>query len=86
MEMYRSVATLLEPAYYRIFILGHLETSWSEYCGGMAIEHAIDPKFNAITIMTGRLLDQSALIGILNSLHDLGCPIMSVEYVAAAEK
>jgi len=49
----------------------------------MLIEHAIDAKFHAITTLTGRLLDQSALIGVLNSLHDLGCPIMSVEYIAA---
>ncbi len=83
MERYRSSAILLEPAQYRICILGHLDTNWSEFCGGMLITHAIDAKFYAITTLTGRLLDQSALIGVLNSLHDLGCPIMSVEYIAA---
>ena len=83
MVRYRLAAILLEPAVYRICILGYLDANWSEYCGGMAIEHANDPKFHALTIMTGRLIDQSALIGVLNSLHDLGCPIMSVEYIAA---
>lgn len=83
MDNYRSTAIQLEPAQYRICILGHLDANWSEFCGGMAIEHANDPKFHAITIMAGRLMDQSALIGVLNALHDLGCPIMSVEYVAA---
>jgi hypothetical protein len=83
MDKYRPTAILLEPALYRICILGQLDANWSEFCGGMVIKHANDPKFHAITIMTGRLIDQSALIGVLNALHDLGCPIMSVECVAA---
>jgi hypothetical protein len=81
MERYRSAAILLEPALYGICILGYLDANWGANCGDMAIEHANDPKFYAITIMTGRLMDKSALIGVLNSLHDLGCSIISVEYV-----
>jgi hypothetical protein len=49
----------------------------------MTIEHAGDAKFTSITFLTGRLIDQSALIGVLNALHDIGCPILSVEFVAA---
>lgn len=75
----RSIASLFEPTIYRICIGGYLDTSWSDYCGGMTIEHKNDPKFNTITILTGRLFDQSAMIGVLNSLHDIGCPILSVE-------
>jgi hypothetical protein len=83
MVKYSPASMLFEPALYRICIRGYLDTNWSDYCGGMTIEHTSDPKFNAITIMTGRLIDQSALIGVLNSLHDLGSPIISVECVAA---
>ena len=79
----RPKTSLFEPARYRVCIMGYLETSWSEYCGGMTIEHASDPQFHAITLLTGRLIDQSALIGVLNALHDIGCPIISVEYVEA---
>jgi len=50
----------------------------------MTIEHENDPKRGAMTIMTGRLADQSALIGVLISLYDIGCPILSVEYIEAA--
>ena len=77
----RPRAMLFESARYRIYIVGYLETSWSEYCGGMTIEHGSDPQFNTVTILTGRLIDQSALMGVLNALHDIGCPIISVEYV-----
>jgi hypothetical protein len=83
MEKYRSGASLLEPAIYWICIQGILEKQWSHYRGGMTIEHGGDPHHHAVTIMTGRLVDQSALIGLLNSLHDIGCPILSVERMEA---
>jgi len=79
----RPTSSLLEPALYRICIIGYLDTSWSDYCGGMTIEQGSDPKFGTITILTGRLIDQSALVGVLNSLHDIGCPIVLVECIAA---
>ncbi len=79
----RSSASRFEPALYRICVAGYLDTSWSEYCGGMTIEQTSDPQFNTITLLTGRLIDQSALMGVLNSLHDIGCPIISVEYIAS---
>ncbi len=57
--------------------------NWSDYCGGMTIEHEGDPKRYAVTILMGRVADQSALIGVLNSLYDMGYPILSVEYLEA---
>ncbi len=84
MERHRQVVSLLEPAVYRISIQGILDKNWSDYCGGMTIEHEGDPKHNAMTILMGRLADQSALIGVLNSLHDIGYPIFSVEYLNTA--
>ena len=84
MEKYRAGVSLLAPARYRISIQGTLDKHWSKYCGGMTIEHENDPKRGAMTILAGRLADQSALVGVLNSLHDIGCPIVSVEYMEAA--
>ncbi len=81
MEKFRQGVSLLEPAVYRIRVQGILDTNWSDYYGGMTIQHEGDPKHDARTILTGKLADQSALIGILNSLHDIGYPILSVEYV-----
>jgi hypothetical protein len=83
MEVSRPNISLFETALYRISILGNLDENWSDYCGGMMIEHECDPKRNPMTILTGRLADQSALIGVLNSLHDIGYPIVSVECVEA---
>ena len=81
MAKFRQGISLLEPAVYRIRIQGILDTNWSDYCGGMAIQHEGDAKHTARTILMGKLADQSALIGVLNSLHDIGYPILSVEYL-----
>ena len=79
----RPSVSLLDPARYRICIVGNLDAHWSDYCGGMTIEQVSDLKRSLMTILTGRLLDQCALIGVLNLLHDLGCLILLVEYVEA---
>ena len=86
MEIYRPGAGLFEPVMYRISIFGNLDKNWSDYCGGMTIEHVCDPKRYPMTMLTGRLADQSALIGVLNSLHDIGCPILSVECVEEGQQ
>ena len=78
MERYRSSSRLKEPALYRIRILGTLDKQWSDYYGGMTIEHESDPQRRAISILTGYLADQAALMGVLNALYDVGCPIISV--------
>ena len=83
MEKYRKGISVLEPAMYRIRIQGILDKNWSDYYGGMTIEHEGDPKRDAMTILMGKLADQSALIGVLNALHDIGYPILSVEYLEA---
>ena len=83
MEKFRHGVSLLEPAVYQIRIQGILDKNWSDYCGGMAIEHEGDPKRNPITILMGRVADQPALLGVLNALSDIGYPILSVEYLEA---
>ena len=83
MEIFRPGASMFEPATYLISILGTLDKQWSEYCGGMTIEHVIVLNQYPVTILEGLLADQSALIGVLNSLYDLGYPILLVECVEA---
>ncbi len=83
MEKHRPSASMFEPATYRISILGTLEKKWSEYYGGMTIEHTIVLQQYPVTILTGLLTDQSALIGVINTLYDFGYPIPTVECVEA---
>lgn len=81
MEVYRPSARMFEPATYRISILGMLDKQWSDYCGGMTIEHALVLDHYPITILMGRLTDQAALVGVINTLYDMGCPLLLVECV-----
>jgi hypothetical protein len=81
MERYRPGVSLFNPAKYRICILGTLDKKWSEYYGSKTIENVSNPEQSAMTMITGRLADQSALIGVFNSLYDIGCSILTVECV-----
>jgi hypothetical protein len=75
--------SVLEPAVYRIRVQGILDKNLSDYYRGMTIEHVGDPKQDETTILMGRVVDQSALIGVLNSLYNTGYPILLVEYLAS---
>ena len=68
---------------YRILIRGLVDADWLDRLGSMTIstEHLADG--TVMTTLSGELRDQSALVGILNTLHDLGLPLISVERVAA---
>ena len=83
MEKHRPSASMFEPATYRISILGTLDKQLSDYYGGMTIEHTFVLQQYPVTILTGLLTDQSALIGVINTLYDFGYPILTVECVEA---
>jgi hypothetical protein len=34
-----------------------------------------------VTTLTGRLVDQAALFGVLNNVYDMGFPLLSVEWL-----
>ena len=66
---------------YRIRVQGTPGPEWSDYYGDMLISEEVGPGENPIALLTGQVQDQSALLGVLNRLVDLGCPLLSVEYI-----
>ena len=74
--------TLGTQAKYRITIQGHLDSSWSEDFGGMSVSNEISNDGYPQTTLTGSLVDQAALFGVLDGLYGLGFPLVSVECVA----
>ena len=64
---------------YRICVEGSLDPSWSDRLGGMAITTTGQSGVNTLTVLEGELADQSALMGILHSLHELHLPLEAVE-------
>ena len=69
---------------YRIVIHGTLDAGWSDRLGGMTISAIRLADGTTATTLIGDLADQSALVGVVNTLHDLGLSLMSVERVPAA--
>jgi len=57
-----------------IHIKGQIDEKWSEWFGGLSISRS-DPDE---TILTGLVLDQAALYGIISRLRDLGLELTSV--------
>ena len=60
---------------YEIKIKGHLDEHWSDWLGGLEITQ--DKHGNSF--LTGIVLDQAALHGILNQIRDLGLTLISIK-------
>ena len=63
-----------QPMIYQIRIKGHLGGHWTDWFDGLTIT-ALD---NGDTLLTGPVLDQAALHGVLKKVRDLGLPLVSV--------
>ena len=61
-------------AVYEIRVKGHLDRHWSEWFDGLAIANLE----NGDAILSGEIVDQSALHGVLNKVRDLGLPLVAV--------
>ena len=67
------------PAICRFRVQAHLGGRWLGKLGGMVIISAFKENEQPVTILEGLLLDQAALSGVLNALHELHLPLLSVE-------
>ena len=59
---------------YRITIKGHLDSEWSDWFDGLTIT-LMD---NGETLLSGPIVDQAALHGVLIKIRDLGLPLLSL--------
>ena len=63
-----------QPVIYQIRIRGHLGRQWAAWFEGLAITLSD----NGETLLTGPVVDQAALHGVLKRVRDLGMPLVSV--------
>jgi hypothetical protein len=66
-------------AVYQIGVQGYLDKSWSDRMNGVDIRVQDLPDAAPVTVLTGHFIDQAALAGVLNTLYDMGFPLLNVE-------
>jgi len=73
-ETHASTEDHNEPELYEIRIKGHLDDRWTNWFGGLTITL----EEGGETLLTGPVIDQAALHGLLKKVRDLGMPLLSV--------
>jgi len=66
-----------QPLVHQIRIKGHLGREWTDWFEGLTVV-ALD---NGETLLTGPVVDQAALYGLLRKVRDLGMLLLSVTRV-----
>ena len=72
-----SRAQLDQPAVYQIRIKGHLGPHWIDRFEGLTLTL----EDNGETLLTGMVLDQAALHGLLKKFRDFGMSLTSVNRI-----
>ncbi len=73
----RSESHADQPRIYQIRIKGHLSRQWADWFDGLIITLEEDGD----TLLTGPVIDQAALHGLLKKVRDLGMPLLSINSV-----
>lgn len=70
-----------EPIYYQILVRGQLDPRWSNWFEEFVITSSGDD-----SLLTGSVLDQAALHGVLGRVRDLGLTLVSIQQVEKKTK
>lgn len=70
-----------EPVLYEIRVRGHLDDRWADWFEGLTITR----EDNGDTVLTGPVIDQAELHGLLRKVRDLGMPLISVTRIDSGQ-
>jgi hypothetical protein len=65
------------PAFYEICVEGHIHQRWSDWFSGLSISYLPTGE----TILSGLVVDQAALHGVLMKIRDLRLVLISVNRI-----
>ncbi len=66
-----------QPAVYEIRIAGHLPPQWSTWFEGLTV--TLEP--DGTTLLSGPVVDQAALYGLLKKVRDTGLTLIAVNQI-----
>ncbi len=75
-DKHNSIVQNQSPV-YEIRIKGHVGSQWTDWFEGLTVTLEDDGD----TLLTGPVVDQAALHGLLKKVRDLGMPLVSVSLV-----
>lgn len=70
-----------QPRLYEIRLEGHLDARWAGWFEGLSLTR----ESNGTTVLSGPLVDQAALHGVLRKVRDAGLPLLSVSQIHAEQ-
>jgi hypothetical protein len=77
-EIHTAPEDSYEPGLYEIRVKGLLADRWAARFEGMTLTR----EENGDTLLTGSVVDQAALHGLLRKVRDLGMPLISVTRIS----
>lgn len=69
-----------QPMVYQIRVKSHLDSNWTDWFEGLTVTL----EKSGHTLLTGPVVDQAALHGLLKKIRDLGMALISVSYLEPA--
>jgi hypothetical protein len=75
--------SMSSPAIYRIRVRGKLDAEIARRLDGLNLTEEPASGETPISVLVGRVIDQAALSGLLNSLYELHLPLISVDCLDA---
>ena len=75
-------SSLHQPRHYCITIQGHLHPRWSEWFENLTISQQPD----GTTTLSGLVVDQAALYGLIIKLRDMGIPLLALQSLTADQE
>ena len=71
-----------KPMIYQIRIKGHLDSQWTDWFGGLTVT----PGEDGDTLLTGPVVDQAALHGLLKKVRDTGLTLIAVNQITSKQE